>query len=78
MKYRSQLPMDKDRGKEAGGSLVIDWNELPFNPHDKGGIRRYFDRATAMCERFEMHVTTLNEGLKSHEPCKSAGPSGAR
>jgi (S)-ureidoglycine aminohydrolase len=21
-----------------------------------------------MCERFEMHVTTLNEGLKSHDP----------
>jgi (S)-ureidoglycine aminohydrolase len=68
LKYRSKLPMNKERGREAGGSLVIDWNALAFNPHDKGGIRRYFDRATAMCERFEMHVTTLNEGLKSHDP----------
>ena len=68
MKYSSKLPMNKERGKEAGGSLMVDWNELAFNPHDKGGIRRYFDRTTSMCERFEMHVTTLNEGLKSHDP----------
>jgi (S)-ureidoglycine aminohydrolase len=27
-----------------------------------------FDRATAMTKRFEMHVTTLNEGLWSHPP----------
>lgn len=68
LKYRSKLPMDKKRGEEGGGSLMIDWNDLAFNPHDKGGIRRYFDRPTAMCKRFEMHVTTLNEGLKSHDP----------
>jgi (S)-ureidoglycine aminohydrolase len=68
LKYRSKLPMDKKRGEEAGGSLMIDWNDLEFHPHDKGGIRRYFDRPTAMCKNFEMHVTTLNEGLKSHEP----------
>jgi (S)-ureidoglycine aminohydrolase len=27
-----------------------------------------FDRATAMTKRFEMHVTTLNQGLWSHPP----------
>ena len=27
-----------------------------------------FDRATAMTKRFEMHVTTLNNGLASHPP----------
>jgi (S)-ureidoglycine aminohydrolase len=68
LRYQSRLPMDKERGEKAGGSFVIDWNQLAFSPHDKGGIRRYFDQSTAMCERFEMHVTTLNEGLKSHEP----------
>ena len=68
MKYRSKLPMNRERGKEAGGSLMVDWNDLEFNPHDKGGIRRYFDRPTAMCKKFEMHVTTLKGGLKSHEP----------
>jgi (S)-ureidoglycine aminohydrolase len=68
MKYRSKLPMDVARGNSSGGSLVKDWNEITFKPHDKGGIRNYFERPTAMCKRFEMHVTTLKEGIKSHEP----------
>lgn len=68
MKYRSKLPMDAPRGKDAGGSIVKDWNKIAFKPHDKGGIRNYFDRPTAMSPRFEMHVTTLKEGIKSHEP----------
>ena len=68
LKYRSVLPMDKQRGERAGPSLVRDWNKIVFKPHDKGGIRNYFERPTAMCRRLEMHVTTLNEGLKSHDP----------
>jgi len=68
MKYRSKLPMDAGRGKNSGGSLVKDWDKIKFKPHDKGGIRNYFERPTAMCKRFEMHVTTLKEGIKSHEP----------
>ena len=68
MKYRSKLPMDLARGKASGGSFVKDWNKIPFRPHDKGGIRNYFEKETAMSKRFEMHVTTLKEGLKSHEP----------
>jgi (S)-ureidoglycine aminohydrolase len=70
MKYSSKLPMDMTRGKNSGGSFVKDWNKIEFKPHDKGGIRRYFERPTAMCKRLEMHVTTLNEGIKSHEPHK--------
>jgi (S)-ureidoglycine aminohydrolase len=31
-------------------------------------VKSYFERPTAMCRRFEMHVTTLKEGLKSHDP----------
>jgi (S)-ureidoglycine aminohydrolase len=68
MKYRSALPKDDARGKRAGGSFVKDWNKIPFKPHDKGGIRNYFERPTAMGKRLEMHVTTLKEGIKSHEP----------
>jgi len=68
MKYSSKLPKNIDRGKTSGGSLVKDWNKIVFKPHDKGGIRHYFERPTAMCKRFEMHVTTLKEGIKSHEP----------
>ncbi|GAB3880720.1 cupin domain-containing protein [Spirosoma agri] len=68
MRYESKEPKDLGRGKQAGGSFWVDWNEVAFTPHDKGGIRRMFDRATAMTKRFEMHVTTLNEGLWSHPP----------
>ncbi len=68
MKYRSKLPINPTRGKAAGGSFTVNWDELEFKQHDKGGIRRYFDQPTAMYKNFEMHVTTLNEGLKSHDP----------
>lgn len=68
MRYAAKEPADAERGQKTGGSFWIDWNEVPFQPHDKGGIRRMFDRATAMSKRFEMHVTTLNQGLWSHPP----------
>lgn len=68
LKYKSKLPMNVERGKQSGGSFILDYNDIPFTAHDKGGIRKYFDRPTAMSSRFEMHVTTLNTGLKSHDP----------
>lgn len=68
MRYESKAPADSVRGRNAGGSFWVDWNEVVFQPHGKGGIRRMFDRATAMTRRFEMHVTTLNAGLWSHPP----------
>jgi (S)-ureidoglycine aminohydrolase len=68
MKYRSKIPVDPQRGRSSGGSDVILWDSIAFKQHERGGIRNYFERPTAMCRRFEMHVTTLNEGIKSHEP----------
>jgi (S)-ureidoglycine aminohydrolase len=68
MKYRSKTRVDMGRADKAGGSLVKEWNKIEFKPNDKGGRRDFFQRATAMCPRFEMHVTTLKAGLKSHEP----------
>ncbi|MEJ0033895.1 MAG: cupin domain-containing protein [Bacteroidota bacterium] len=50
------------------GSFTVDWNQLKFVPHDKGGRRDVVDKRTIMFERFEMHVTTLNPGLASHDP----------
>jgi (S)-ureidoglycine aminohydrolase len=67
MKYRSRTPVNPERGTAAGGSFVKDWNKIPFVAHARGGVRRYFQKPTAMCKRFEMHVTTLNAGLKSHD-----------
>lgn len=68
IKYKSKQPVDLFRGKNAGGSMLLDWESIKFKAHDKGGIRRYFDRKSAMSERIEMHVTTLNPAIKSHEP----------
>lgn len=68
MRYRSKKAMDLERGQAAGGSLLLNADQLPFKPSSKGGGRAYFDRATAMCERFEMHVTQLNEKGPSHSP----------
>ncbi len=51
---------------DATISYVVDWEDVEFKPHDKGGRRDFFDRPTASFRRFEMHVTTLNEGLQSH------------
>ena len=68
MRYQSKAPADLARGRQAGGSFVVNWDTVSFKAHDKGGIRRLFDRPTAMTKRFEMHVTTLNEGLWSHPP----------
>lgn len=62
--YRSKNADHND----SNSSFMIDWDDLEFHPHDKGGIRNYFERSTKMMKRGEMHVTTLNAGIKSHEP----------
>jgi (S)-ureidoglycine aminohydrolase len=66
MKYRSKKPVDGQRG---GSSFVKIWENIPFKPNNNGGGRRdFFEQPTAMQKRFEMHVTTLKEGLRSHDP----------
>lgn len=56
-----------NRGKEVG-SEIIDYSKLAYKEHDRGGIRNYFHRETTMCPYYEMHMTNLNPGIKSHEP----------
>lgn len=68
MRYRSKKKMDLERGLSAGGTLLLNTDSLPFKPGARGGGRAYFDRSTAMCDRFEMHVTQLNSRGPSHEP----------
>lgn len=59
--------IDIERGKKTGGSILLNLDETTFKPHDKGGRRDFFNRPTSMCKRFEMHTTTLKEGLMSHD-----------
>ncbi|MDL5512713.1 cupin domain-containing protein [Arenibacter sp. M-2] len=68
MIYKSKSELDLKRGKKDGGSQIVDFAALEFKAHDKGGVRNYFHRSTAMCPYYEMHVTTLNPDIKSHEP----------
>ena len=68
LRYRSRSTIDSDRGVKAGGSFTVNWNDLVFKERPKGGARQYYERPTAMLKRAEMHVTTLNEGLQSHDP----------
>jgi (S)-ureidoglycine aminohydrolase len=68
MAYASKAGVDLERGKMAGASFVMNWSDMVFKAHDKGGIRQLFDRKTAMFSRFDIHITTLNPGLSSHAP----------
>jgi len=70
MTYQSIAPPDKERSMKAGGSFMINWNDIAYKLHDngKGGVRQFFDKQTLMLSRFDIHVTTLNEGFKSHDP----------
>ena len=67
MQMVSSMP-DFQRGKSAGPSFVIDWKDMVFKPHERGGVRQLFDRKTAHTNRFDIHITTLNPGLSSHPP----------
>lgn len=68
MSYQANTAMNIERGVKAGGSFITHWDDITFKPHDKGGVRQFFDRPTAMLNRFDIHVTQLNVGFKSHDP----------
>jgi len=68
MSYSAGEKMNIERGVKAGGSFITLWDNIKFKPHERGGVRQFFDRPTAMLNRFDIHVTSLNVGFKSHEP----------
>ena len=64
--FTAASPVDIIRGKNSGGSLLKDWNELTVKQTAKGESRQVFDKPTSMFEKFEVHATTLNAGQESH------------
>ena len=68
MSMESITKPDMDRGRNAGPSFVIDWYDMVYKPHDKGGVRQLFDRPTTMLSRFDIHITSLDPGISSHPP----------
>ena len=65
--YSSRQGKDASRVDEFESGYIIDWDELDVRETQRGEHRHYFDRPTPSLSRFEMHVTTLNEGLTSHD-----------
>jgi len=67
MKYRKgNADLKKNN---AGRSFIKLWENLPFKPNSIGGGRRdFFEQGTVMQKRFEIHVSTLKEGMRSHAP----------
>jgi (S)-ureidoglycine aminohydrolase len=66
--FKSKIPVNINRGRASGGSLLKDWNELTVKKTNKGESRPVFDRPSSMFPRFEVHATTLNAGEESHPP----------
>jgi len=65
--FNSFVP-NNGKAKKPLTSFIKNFSEVNFEPHDRGGVRNYFNSASAMCPYFEMHMTTLNQGIKSHDP----------
>ncbi len=66
--FRSKKPIDMERSTKGGGALIINADTIPLQEKDNKGTKKYFDRPTAMCENFEMHITRLGLKGPSHAP----------
>ena len=67
LKYKGKFP-NIERGKQAGGSFMLNWNDLQTKNTGKGYRRDFFNRATSQLKQFEMHTTALNADSVSHAP----------
>ncbi|MCK4854897.1 MAG: cupin domain-containing protein [Bacteroidales bacterium] len=65
--WKVDEPIDQERSGRAVGSQFYDWDDMEFKTTAKGGRRQIMQRPTATLEELEMHVTTLNEGVISHD-----------
>ena len=66
--FRSKDSMNIERSNKAGGILLLNADSLPVTKTEKGSGKKYFDRPTAMCQNFEMHITGLDHKGPSHTP----------
>jgi quercetin dioxygenase-like cupin family protein len=65
--FRSDSINNK-RSLDAGGTIIINYDTLTYTEKGSKGTRKYFDRPTAMCNKYEMHTTHLKEKGPSHAP----------
>ena len=52
------------------GPAVFDWHAMKVTKTDVGELRSLVRQPTATLKELEMHITTLNPGIASHEPHK--------
>jgi len=64
--YRSKAPMNLERGRQAGGSFMLDYTELTEKPTAVGLRRDVVNRPTAMFRRFESHWSSVKQGVRNH------------
>jgi mannose-6-phosphate isomerase-like protein (cupin superfamily) len=64
--FRSRKPMNMQRSDSAGGVLLLNYDSLTYKEANNKGTRKYFERPTAMCANYEMHVTYLKQKGPSH------------
>lgn len=64
--FRSRKPMNIQRSDLAGGALLLNYDSLAYSEKNNKGNRKYFDRPTAMCTNYEMHITYLRQKGPSH------------
>lgn len=60
--------MNMERSKQAGGTLLLHYDSLVYKETNNKGTRKYFERPTAMCRNYEMHITYLKAKGPSHAP----------
>jgi (S)-ureidoglycine aminohydrolase len=70
IRFKTKTPVNIERGNQAGGSFAGDWDNWSVQPTEKGERREVFDRFTAVFQKMELHVTSLNPGQVSHSPHK--------
>jgi mannose-6-phosphate isomerase-like protein (cupin superfamily) len=66
--FRSNKGMNMERSDSAGGAMLLNYDSLAYTEKGSKGTRKYFDRPTAMCDNYEMHITYLKEKGPSHAP----------
>jgi (S)-ureidoglycine aminohydrolase len=64
--YRSRAPINLERGRQAGGSFMLDYTDLSERPTAVGFRRDVVERPTAMFRRFESHWSSVKQGVRNH------------
>ncbi len=64
--YRSRAPMNLERGRQAGGSFMLDYTDLSERPTAVGFRRDVLNRPTAMFRRMESHWSSVKAGVRNH------------